>query len=89
MWDIGGKAIRKEITRKTIRSWVDIVKMDLREIRWGGVDWIDVAQGRVQWRTLVNTVMNPPGSLKCWEVLENLHIWRLLKKGSAPWSLIG
>jgi hypothetical protein len=26
-----------------------------------------------------------PGSIKCWEVLEQLHNWRLLRKGSAPW----
>jgi hypothetical protein len=26
----------------------------------------------------------PSGSLKCWEILEQLHNWRLLKKGSAP-----
>jgi hypothetical protein len=32
--------------------------MDLREIGWGGMDWIDVAQDRDQWRTLANTVMN-------------------------------
>jgi hypothetical protein len=32
--------------------------MDLREIRWGGMDWIDVAQDRDQWGALVNTVMN-------------------------------
>jgi hypothetical protein len=35
---------------------VDIIKMDLREIGWGGVDWIDLAH-RDQWRALVNTVM--------------------------------
>jgi hypothetical protein len=34
------------------------VKMDLREIGWCGVDWIDVAQDRDQWRSFVNTVMN-------------------------------
>jgi hypothetical protein len=28
------------------------------EIGWGGMDWIDLAQGRVQWRAVVNTVMN-------------------------------
>jgi hypothetical protein len=28
----------------------------------------------------------PSGSIKCWEVLEQLHNLRLLKKGSAPWS---
>jgi hypothetical protein len=30
----------------------------LIEIGWGGMDWIDLAQGRDQWRALVNTVMN-------------------------------
>jgi hypothetical protein len=29
--------------------------MDLREIGWNGVDWINVAQDRDQWRALVNT----------------------------------
>jgi hypothetical protein len=32
--------------------------MDLREIGWDGMDWIDLAQNRDQWRALVNTVMN-------------------------------
>jgi hypothetical protein len=33
--------------------------MDLKEIEWGGMDWIDLAQGGDQWRrALVNTVMN-------------------------------
>jgi hypothetical protein len=35
---------------------VDNIKMDLREIVWGDVDWIDLAQDREQWRALVNTV---------------------------------
>jgi hypothetical protein len=30
----------------------------LREIGWGGVDWIDMAEDRDQWRDLVNTVLN-------------------------------
>jgi hypothetical protein len=34
------------------------VKMDLREIGWDGVDWIDMAQDSNQWRTLVNTALN-------------------------------
>jgi hypothetical protein len=38
--------------------WVDNIKMDLREIGWSGVDWIDLAHNRDQWRALVNTVMN-------------------------------
>jgi hypothetical protein len=32
--------------------------MDLREIGWDGMNWIDLAQGRDQWRALVNMVMN-------------------------------
>jgi hypothetical protein len=39
--------------------WVDNIKMDLREIRWDGIDWIDLAQNMDQWRALVNAVMNP------------------------------
>jgi hypothetical protein len=58
--------------------------MDLREIGWDGEDWIDMAQDRDQWRALVNTVLNLQGSIKCWELLEWMHNWRLLKKGSAP-----
>jgi hypothetical protein len=37
---------------------VDNIKLDLREIGWGGLDWIDLAQVRDQWRVLVNTAMN-------------------------------
>jgi hypothetical protein len=37
---------------------VDNIKMDLREIRWDGMDWIDLAQDRDQWRAFVNVVMN-------------------------------
>jgi hypothetical protein len=40
------------------RRWVDSIKIDLREIGWDGVDWVDLAQDRDQWRVLVNTVMN-------------------------------
>jgi hypothetical protein len=36
---------------------VDNIKMGLREIGWGGIDWIDVAQDRDQWRVLANMVM--------------------------------
>jgi hypothetical protein len=35
-----------------------ILKCILRVIRWGGMDWIDLAQNRDEWRALVNTVMN-------------------------------
>jgi hypothetical protein len=38
-------------------QWVDNIKMDVREIGWDGVDWINIAQDRDQWRTLVNIVL--------------------------------
>jgi hypothetical protein len=38
--------------------WMDNIRIDLIEIVWGGMDWIDLAQDRDQSRALVNTVMN-------------------------------
>jgi hypothetical protein len=40
------------------RKCMDNIKMDLKERGWDGMDWIDLAQDRDQWRALVNTVMN-------------------------------
>jgi hypothetical protein len=40
------------------RRWVDNIKIDLREIGWCDMDWIDLAQDKNHWRTLVNTMMN-------------------------------
>jgi hypothetical protein len=37
---------------------VDNIKIDVRQIGWDGVDWVDLAQDRGQWRAFVNTVMN-------------------------------
>jgi hypothetical protein len=34
------------------------IKIDLREIEWDSIDWIDLVQDRDQWRVLVNTLMN-------------------------------
>jgi hypothetical protein len=48
----------KRVLGKQRHRWVDNIKIDLREIEWGGMDWIDLAQDRDQWRALVNTVMN-------------------------------
>jgi hypothetical protein len=41
---------------------VDNIKMDVREIEWGGMNWIDMAEDREKWRAV--------GSIKCREVLE-------------------
>jgi hypothetical protein len=37
--------------------WEDNIKMDLRETGWSGMEWIDLAQDRDQWRALVKMVM--------------------------------
>jgi hypothetical protein len=53
-----GKPEGKSQLGRTRRRWVGNIKMDLREVRWDGTDWIDMAQDRNQWRALVNTVIN-------------------------------
>jgi hypothetical protein len=53
-----GKPEGKRPLGRPRRMWVDNIKMDLREIEWDGVDWIDVAHDRDQWRALVNAVLN-------------------------------
>jgi hypothetical protein len=40
------------------RRWEDGIRMDLREIGLGGVEWIQLAQDRDQWRAFVSAVMN-------------------------------
>jgi hypothetical protein len=40
------------------RRWLGNIKMDLRLIVWGGMEWIHLAEDRDQWRTLLNTVKN-------------------------------
>jgi len=40
------------------RRWEDNIKMDLQEVRCGGMDWIELAQDTYRWLALVNMVMN-------------------------------
>jgi hypothetical protein len=60
--DTGEKMVRKPEGKRPQgrprRRQEDNTKMDLREIGWGGMDWIDLAQDRGQWRALLNMVMN-------------------------------
>jgi hypothetical protein len=53
-----GKPEGKRPLGRLRRRWVNNIKMDLREIGWGGMDWIDLSQDRDPWRALVNTAMN-------------------------------
>jgi hypothetical protein len=60
----------EETSKRSRRRSVDNNKMDLREIGWDFIGWIDLAQNRDQCRALVNKVMNFRGFIKCWEILE-------------------
>jgi hypothetical protein len=57
---LAGKPEGKRPLGRPRCRWNYNIKMNLREIGWGGMDWTDVAQDRDQWRALVNTVMNLP-----------------------------
>jgi hypothetical protein len=53
-----GKPEGKRPLGRPRRRWEDGIRMDVREIGWGSVDWIQLAQDWDLWRALVNTVMN-------------------------------
>jgi len=44
--------------RRSRRRWEENIKMDLKEVGCGGIDWIELAQDRDRWRAVVNAVMN-------------------------------
>jgi hypothetical protein len=48
---------KRPLGRPRLR-WKDNIKINLRETKWGGMDWINLAQDMEQWRASVNTVMN-------------------------------
>jgi hypothetical protein len=54
-----GKPERKRPLGRPWSRWEDGIKMDLREIGLGGVEWIHLALCRDRWRAVVNAVMNP------------------------------
>jgi hypothetical protein len=66
-----GKPEGKRRFGRPRRGWVDNIKIDLGEIGWGGMVWIDLAQERDQWRTHVNTVVNLRVPLNAGKFLKN------------------
>jgi hypothetical protein len=42
---------------RPVRRWEDNIKMDLQEVEFGGIDWIELAEDKDRWRALVNAVM--------------------------------
>jgi hypothetical protein len=54
-WTLVGKPEGKRPLGRPRRKWLDNIKIDLRDIGWGGLGWIDLAQDMDQWRALVWT----------------------------------
>jgi ribosome biogenesis protein Nip4 len=52
------KSEGKRPLRKPRNRWEDNIRMDLREIGWGSVDWMHLAQDKDQWQALMNMIMN-------------------------------
>jgi hypothetical protein len=59
---------------------MDNIKMNLREIEWDVMVWIDLAQERDQWRALMNTVMNIRVPENAWNFLSNCTIGSFLRR---------
>ena len=57
-WVLVGKPEGKRPLGRPRRRWVDNIRMDLKEVGCGYVDWIGLAQDRERWWTLLSTVMN-------------------------------
>jgi len=53
-----GKTEGKRPLGRPMRRREDNIRMNLQEVRFGDVDWIELAQDRGRWRALVNAVMN-------------------------------
>jgi hypothetical protein len=53
-WILVGKQDGNRPVSRQRRRWMDNIKMELRGIGWGGIDWIDLAQDGGQWRAVLN-----------------------------------
>jgi hypothetical protein len=54
---VGKSEGRRPLGRPRHR-WVDNIRMDVVEVEWSEVGWIDLAQDRNRWRALVNSILN-------------------------------
>jgi hypothetical protein len=64
-----GKPERKKPLGSPRRRWEDNIKKDLREIGWGGMDWINMVQIQGPMAGSCEHGNKPSGSIKCWEIL--------------------
>jgi hypothetical protein len=54
---LGGRPDGKRLYGRRMRRWEGNIKMELQEVGWGVVDWIDLAQDRDRWRAVMNVLM--------------------------------
>jgi hypothetical protein len=55
---VGGKPEGKRPLGRPGRRCIDNIRLDLREVGWGDVDWTGLTQDKKRWRALVNSVLN-------------------------------
>jgi hypothetical protein len=60
-----GKPEGKRPLGRSRSRWMDNTKLDLREIGWHGMDWIDLTQNRDLWKAFWERGNEPTGSIKC------------------------
>jgi hypothetical protein len=69
-----GKPEGKRPLGRPRRRWVDNIRIDLGEVGWDDVDWIGVAQDWNRWRGSCEFGIEPSGSMKCWQTIEQPNI---------------
>jgi hypothetical protein len=67
-----GKPEGRRTLGRSRRRWEENIKMDLREVELGDMDWIDLAQDWDRWRAVVNKMMNLRVPLNAWNFLSSL-----------------
>ena len=80
-----GKTEGKKPLGSSRRRWEDNIKMDLQEVGFGIMDWIELAQERDSWRTVVNVIMNLRIPFYAENIFTKLRTGELLMKDYAPW----
>jgi hypothetical protein len=68
------------------RRWEDNIKIDLHEVRWSVMDWIDLLQDRDSWRALVNSIMSLRVPSNTGNFLTSGGLVSFSRRRSAPWS---
>ena len=65
VWETGdmcsllvGKPVGMKPLGRSWHRWEDNSRMDLQQVGWGGMDWVDVVQDRERWLAIVNVEMN-------------------------------